>query len=101
MLTYFQAIVMGILQGVTELFPVSSLGHGVLLPTLFGWHGLVRAQSQPESFFLAFLVGLHVATALALLVFFRRAWARIIAGFFRSLRRRRVETADERLAWLL
>ncbi len=87
-LTYFQAIVLGVLQGVTELFPVSSLGHSVLLPSLFGWDNLVKAQSQTESFFLAFLVGLHVATALALLVYFWRDWDRIIRGFFRSLRDR-------------
>jgi undecaprenyl-diphosphatase len=98
--TYFQAIVMGILQGVSELFPVSSLGHSVVFPALFGWHDLVRAQSS-ESFFLAFLVGMHVATAIALLVYFRREWAGIIAGFFRSIRRRRIETPDERLAWLI
>jgi undecaprenyl-diphosphatase len=72
-----------------------------LFPSLFGWHGLVSAQSQPESFFLAFVVGLHVATALALLIFFRRDWVRIIRGFFRSIARRKVETPDERLAWLL
>ena len=101
MLTYLQAIVIGVLQGVTELFPVSSLGHAVLFPSLFGWNDLVAAQSQPESFFLAFVVGLHVATALALLIFFRRDWVRIVSGFFRSIRRRKVETADERLAWLL
>jgi undecaprenyl-diphosphatase len=100
-MTYFQAIVMGILQGVSELFPVSSLGHSVVFPALFGWHGLVRTQSSPESPFLAFLVGLHVATALALLVYFRADWARVIGGFFRSIGRRRIETPDERLAWLL
>jgi undecaprenyl-diphosphatase len=99
--SYFQAIVIGLLQGVTELFPVSSLGHSVIVPALFGWHSIVNAQSKSESFYLAFLVGLHVATALALLWYFRADWARIIAGFFRSLGRRRVETKDERLAWLL
>jgi undecaprenyl-diphosphatase len=101
MLTYFQALVMGLLQGVTELFPVSSLGHSVLLPSLFGWENLVRAQSDSESFFLAFLVGLHVATALALIVFYWDEWRRIITGFFLSLRNRKVSTHDERLAWLL
>src|ERR1019366_7968948 len=55
-LTYFQAVVLGVLQGVTELFPVSSLGHTVLFPTLFGWSGLVSAQSKSESFWLAFVV---------------------------------------------
>ena len=101
MLTYFQAIVIGLLQGVTELFPISSLGHSVLLPGWLGWDNLVRGQSASESFYLAFLVGVHVATAVALLVFFRQDWVRIVGGFFRSLRRRRIESADERLAWLL
>jgi len=100
-LTYFQAIVIGLLQGVTELFPISSLGHSVLLPGWLGWDNLVRGQSAGESFYLAFLVGVHVATALALLVFFRHEWVRIIRGFFRSLRQRRIESPDERLAWLL
>jgi undecaprenyl-diphosphatase len=100
-ISYFQAIVIGLLQGVTELFPVSSLGHSVLLPALLGWHQVVASQSAQESFYLAFLVGLHVATALALLWFYRDQWARIVAGLLRSLRRRRIETADERLGWLL
>ena len=101
MLTYFQAIIIGLIQGVTELFPISSLGHSVLLPTLFGWHNLVAAQSDKESYFLAFLVGLHVATALALLWFYRQQWVRIIGGFFTSVRKLKIATANERLAWLL
>jgi undecaprenyl-diphosphatase len=100
-LTYFQAIVIGILQGVTELFPISSLGHSVLVPELLGWDKLVTGQSADESFFLAFLVGLHVATAIALLIFFRRDWAEVIAGFFSSLRKRAIDTPAERMAWLL
>src|SRR5258708_235088 len=79
-LSYLQAIVIGILQGITELFPVSSLGHSVLVPELLGWHSLVAGQSSDESFYLAFLVGLHVATAIALLVFYRRDWVAAIAG---------------------
>lgn len=101
MLTYFQAIVIGLLQGVTELFPISSLGHSVLLPGWVGWDNLVHGQSASESFYLAFLVGVHVATALALLLFFRHDWVRIVRGLFRSLRRRQIETPDERMAWLL
>src|SRR6266498_927380 len=89
------------LQGVTELFPVSSLGHAVLVPAWLGWHDLVGQQSAAESPYLAFLVGLHVATALALLVFFRAEWVRIVAGLWRSVRRRGIETTDERLGWLL
>jgi undecaprenyl-diphosphatase len=100
-ISYFQAIVIGLLQGVTELFPVSSLGHSVLIPALLGWHQVVASQSAQESFYLAFLVGLHVATALALLWFFRDQWARIVAGLLRSIRTRSVQTADERLGWLL
>ena len=91
----------GLLQGVTELFPISSLGHSVLVPAWLGWDELVSAQSKGESFYLAFLVALHVATALALLVYFRDEWVRIIGGFFRTLRTRRIETPDERMAWLL
>jgi len=101
-LTYPEAIVIGALQGVTELFPVSSLGHSVLLPA---WLGGRWAQdlnvSTPESPYLAFIVGLHVATAAALLVFFWRDWVRIVVGFWTSLRYRRIRTPDERLAWMI
>jgi undecaprenyl-diphosphatase len=100
-ISYFQAVVIGLLQGVTELFPISSLGHSVLVPAWLGWNTLVSAQSADESFYLAFVVALHVATALALLVYFREDWIRIIGAFFRTLRTRRIETADERMAWLL
>jgi undecaprenyl-diphosphatase len=101
LITYFQAIVIGLLQGVTELFPISSLGHSVLVPAWLGWDNLVTAQSADESFYLAFVVALHVATAIALLIYFRKDWVGIIAGFFRTLRTRRIETPDERMAWLL
>jgi undecaprenyl-diphosphatase len=94
-------VFIGVLQGVTELFPVSSLGHSVIVPALFGWDQVVSQQSASESSFLAFLVGLHVATAIALLVYFRKDWIRIIKAFFHTLSTRRAETPDERLAWLL
>jgi len=109
-LTYFQSVVMGLAQGVTELFPISSLGQAVILPTVLGWDSLVRAQARPESFFLAFLVGLHVATATALLIYFRNEWRGIIGGFFRTLevgvRERKapwavIRTPNQRMAWLL
>ncbi|MEP6696415.1 MAG: undecaprenyl-diphosphate phosphatase [Pseudonocardiales bacterium] len=101
-LTYPEALVVGAFQGVTELFPVSSLGHSILIPALVGgrW-ARDLSVSRPESPYLAFIVGLHVATALALLAFFWRDWVRIIGGFFASLRYRRVETPDQRLAWLI
>jgi undecaprenyl-diphosphatase len=100
-LSYFQAVVLGLLQGVSELFPISSLGHTVLFPTLFGWNELVKAQSQSESFWLAFVVMLHVGSALGLLAYYWRDWVKIVRAFFRTLRTRRVETPTERLAWLL
>ena len=100
-MSFFQAIVIGVLQGFTELFPVSSLGHSVLVPAWLGWNSLVAGQAASESFYLAFLVGLHVATAIALLVFFRKDWLRIITGFLTSIRDRRIENADQRMAWLL
>ena len=100
-MTFFQAIVLGVIQGVTELFPVSSLGHSVILPALFGWNDVVAAQAAPESYFLAFLVGLHVATALALAWYFREDWRRIIGGVLTSITSRRIESVDARLGWLL
>jgi undecaprenyl-diphosphatase len=88
-LTYFQAIVMGLVQGITELFPVSSLGHGVLVPALFGWHNLVSSQSVKQSFFLVFLVGLHVGTAIGLVVYYRTTWRDLFGGLFHQLGRTR------------
>jgi undecaprenyl-diphosphatase len=99
-LTFFRAIVIGLFQGVTELFPVSSLGHSVLIPALVGWDDIVKQQST-ESPYLAFLVALHVGTALALLVYFRRDWVKIVGGLLDSARQRRVTTPDARLGMLL
>jgi len=101
-LTYLEAAVVGLIQGVTELFPISSLGHNVLLPALVGgsWEAHLDVAS-PESPYLAYIVGLHVATALALLVYFWRDWVRIIGGFVSSISERRVETPDQRLAWMI
>ncbi len=101
-LNFFEAIVVGAFQGVTELFPVSSLGHSVLIPALVGgqWAQDLNV-SAPESPYLAFIVGLHVATAAALLLFFWRDWVRIVGGFVTSIRYRRLSTPAERLAWLI
>ena len=101
-LGWLEASVIGLLQGVSELFPVSSLGHSVLIPAAIGgsWARDLNVSS-PESPYLAFIVGLHVATAVALIVYFRRDWVRIIGGVLTSIRYRRVSTPDERLAWLL
>ncbi len=100
-MTYFQAIVIGILQGVTELFPVSSLGHSVILPQLFGWDNIVTQESASESGYLAFLVGLHCGTAIALIVFYFQDWKDIIGGLWTSARTRKIETSTQRLGWLL
>jgi undecaprenyl-diphosphatase len=101
-LTYPEAAIIGLLQGVTELFPVSSLGHSVLLPAIIGgqW-ARDLSVSATESPYLAFIVGLHVATALALMIYFWREWMRIIGGFFSSIRDRQIVTADQRLAWMI
>ena len=99
--TYFEAIVVGALQGVSELFPVSSLGHSILLPAWVGgsWaHDLSIGKDSP---YLAVLVAMHVATAIALVVFFRRDWVRILRGLWTSIRDREVAESDQRLAWLL
>ncbi|MER6301022.1 undecaprenyl-diphosphate phosphatase [Kitasatospora sp. NPDC001539] len=101
-LTYPEAIGVGLLQGVTELFPVSSLGHSILLPALIG--GKIQQDldmTAEGSSYLAALVALHLATALALVVFFWRDWVRVVSGLISSARYRRVRTRDEKLAWLL
>ena len=100
-LSYFQAIVMGLLQGVTELFPVSSLGHSVLIPALLGWDNLTKGQSNGESFFLAFVVGLHVGTAVALIAYYWRTWLGLTGGLFTSVRDRSLAKPNERLIWLI
>ena len=98
-----QAIVIGLIQGITELFPISSLGHTVLIPSWIGgtWALLVSQESKAESPYLAFVVGLHLATAVVLLGFYIREWVRLVRGFFRTLAKRAVTTDEERLAWLI
>jgi undecaprenyl-diphosphatase len=97
-ISYFQAIVLGLLQGVSELFPVSSLGHSVILPSLLGWD-----IHQNDPFFLTFLVATHFATALVLLGFFWHDWWLILKGLGRSLKEREIRESDvhARLGWLL
>jgi undecaprenyl-diphosphatase len=97
-LSYFQAVVLGLLQGVSELFPVSSLGHSVILPKLLGWN-----IHQNDPFFLTFLVATHFATALVLLGHFWRDWLRIVKALARSVRERQIAESDPdaRLGWLL
>jgi undecaprenyl-diphosphatase len=97
-ISYFQAIVLGLLQGVAEPFPISSLGHGVILPRLAGWD-----IHQNDKFFLTFLIATHLATAIVLLFFFLNDWKRITRGLLRSLSQREIRPGDTdaRLGWLL
>jgi undecaprenyl-diphosphatase len=97
-ISYFQAIILGLTQGIAEPFPISSLGHGVVLPSLFGWN-----IHQNDPYFLSFLVATHIGTALVLLGFFIKDWARIVKGILRSLQIReiRADDTDARLGWLL
>ncbi len=97
-ISYFQAIVLGLVQGIAEPFPISSLGHGVVLPSLFGWN-----IHQNDDYFLAFLVATHCATAAVLFAIFRKDWMRILRGMGRSLRDRQIrpDDSDAKLGWLL
>jgi undecaprenyl-diphosphatase len=97
-ISYFQAVILGITQGIAEPFPISSLGHGVVLPGLAGWH-----IHQNDKFFLTFLVATHLGTALTLLGLFIEDWVRIVKGLWRSLaiREIRADDVDARLGWLL
>lgn len=111
-ITYSEAGTVGLIQGLSELFPISSLGHNVLIPALAGgcWAQNLNVAT-PESPYLAFIVGLHVATAVAMIIYFWRDWARIIRGFFTSLdhllrpapgtSRWQMRNADEKLAWMI
>ena len=98
LISYPQAILLGLLQGVSELFPISSLGHSVILPKLLGWN-----IHQNDPYFLTFLVATHLATAIVLLLFFWRDWVRILRGIGRSLREREIAPGDTdaKLGWLL
>jgi undecaprenyl-diphosphatase len=98
----FRSIILGLLQGISELFPISSLGHTVIFPKLFGWNELVKYQSSSgENAWLAFIVMLHVGSAIGLLIYFWRDWIEIIGAGLRTVVKRRIETSSERLAWLI
>jgi undecaprenyl-diphosphatase len=97
-ISYFQAVILGLTQGIAEPFPISSLGHGVVLPRLAGWH-----IHQNDKFFLTFLIATHLATALVLLALFIKDWVLIAKGLWRSLQMREIAADDTyaRLGWLL
>jgi undecaprenyl-diphosphatase len=95
-ISYLHGAILGLLQGIAEPFPISSLGHGVILPRLAGWN-----IHQNDKFFLTFLVATHLATAIVLFFFFWKDWKRILTGLGRSLRDREISDNDARLGWLL
>ena len=97
-ISYGQAIVLGLLQGFSELFPISSLGHSVILPQLLGWN-----IHQNDPYFITFLIATHLATAIVLFIFFFRDWMRIFTGMWRSLVDRQIapDNHDAKLGWLL
>lgn len=97
-ISYLQAVILGVVQGVAEPFPISSLGHSVILPRLLGWN-----IHQNDQYFISFLVAVHLATAIVLLVYFYKDWLAILHGLWRSLRAREIRADDTnaRLGWLL
>ena len=96
-ISYLQALILGALQGLSEPFPISSLGHAVLLPKLLGWN-----IHQNDDYFLAFLVATHCATALVLFFYFLQDWVRIFRGFVRSVKGHSTpRDLDARLAWVI
>ncbi len=96
-LSGWQALVLGIVQGLTELLPISSSGHLILVPWLADWTYL----ETHDEFNQTFDVALHFGTLVAVVAYFRADLARLLAAWLRSIRRRRVETTDERLAWVV
>jgi undecaprenyl-diphosphatase len=97
MLTSAQAAILGVLQGISELFPISSLGHSIILPGLLGW-----SIDRNANYFLTFLVATHFATALVLFFFYLDDWFRIIGGMLRSIWSRSLAgDPDARLGWML
>ena len=91
----WQALILGLVQGATELLPISSSGHLILVPWLADWEYL----KENDAFNQTFDVSLHLGTLVAVVVYFREDIVRLAAAFLGSLRRRRIETADERIAW--
>jgi undecaprenyl-diphosphatase len=98
MITTVQAIILGVLQGASELFPVSSLGHSVILPQLLGWN-----IHENDNSFVIFLVATHFATSLVLLFFYWKTWLGVVRGIVRSFKERQIKQSDSaaKLGWLL
>ena len=95
-MSILQAIVLGLVQGATEFAPVSSSGHLILVPWMFGWGAIGDADLQKS-----FDVALHMGTLLGALIYFRHDVARYASAWFRSIAARQMSTPDERIAWAL
>jgi undecaprenyl-diphosphatase len=102
-LSYMQAIITGLLQGITELFPISSLGHSILVPAWIGgsWNSFLINSTAGESPYLLMIIALHVASALTLLLIFWKRWIQLIQAFFRSLKSRSLESPEAKIIWLI
>ena len=102
-LSYWQAILTGFLQGITELFPISSLGHSILVPAWIGgsWNTFLTNSTAGESPYLLMIIALHAASAITLLLIFWKRWLQLIKAFFRSLKSRSLETPEARIIWLV
>lgn len=102
-LSYWQAILTGFLQGITELFPISSLGHSILVPAWIGgsWSSFLTNTTDGESPYLLMIIALHAASAITLLLIFWKRWLQLIKAFFRSLKSRSLETPESRIIWLI
>lgn len=98
MITVLQAVILGLVQGFTELFPISSLGHSVVIPSILGW-----STNRHDPYFLTFLVATHLATATVLFLFFWRDWLKILRGLGRSFWNREIGPDDvaAKMGWLL
>ena len=96
-LSDWQAFTLGVVQGLTELLPISSSGHLILVPWLFDWHYL----ESHEDFNQTFDVALHLGTLVAVVAYFWDDIVRIVAAWARTIRRRAISTADEKIAWLI
>ena len=91
----WQALILGLVQGATELLPISSSGHLILVPWLAEWEYL----EQHDAFNQTFDVSLHLGTLVAVVLYFREDIVRLAAAWLGTIRRRRIETVDERIAW--
>src|SRR5579885_3851892 len=103
-LTIWQTIFLALLQGVTELFPISSLGHTVILPGLFGWNINLATDTScgGQSCFLPIVVALHLGTSIALVIYFWRDWLQVLLTIFNSVKRGGIKKdSEEWVGWLI